>query len=54
MVAGMGTLLATIFVEKSKKGVKKNIQKSMPKKYRQIVLKLNKNDAKMDAEINDF
>ena len=39
ILAAAGTLLATIFVQKSKKAVKKDIQKSMLGKYRKMIPK---------------
>ena len=45
------SILGAIFDEKSKKGIQKGIQNSMPKKYRKMIPKLCEIDTKMDAKI---
>ena len=49
-----GRSLATIFDQKSKKGVQEGIQKSMHQKHGKMMPKRSKNGSKMDAKIDNF
>ena len=50
----LGAIWRPFSTKNRKNGIQKGIQKSMPKKHRKMMPKGSQNDAKMDAQIDDF